>query len=434
MGNFLDKTGLSILWEKIVAKINSKATDTLNAAKQDATDKDTALKTSIETTAANTYLSKTDAGNTYVTKTTFNALNGDDIPYSATNSLTITEVVDGLTSTKLSKTDASATYETKANAITGLSVSGKTITYTKGDGSTGTITTQDTTYSNATASTAGLIKVSSVNSSAVTVNSESTTSGRYYPIELNNDGKAIVNVPWKNDNTTYTISVASGGNVITLTPSSGTAQSITIDNVANASSATKATQDGSGNVITDTYLTKSSASSTYLTKTDASSTYATKDELSAAVSSAMHYKGSVASYSNLPTSPTLGDLYNVTDTGKNYAWNGTEWDELSGVMDLSDYLTKSDASSTYLSKTDASSTYATKTAIANMVTSSSTLTANKIVIGNGNKTVKASSYGITTSAPASGDNTNVPTSGAIVNYVTGICTSITEAEIDEICV
>ena len=32
------------------------------------------------------------------------------------------------------------------NAIKGLSVSGKTITYTKGDGSTGTITTQDTTY------------------------------------------------------------------------------------------------------------------------------------------------------------------------------------------------------------------------------------------------------------------------------------------------
>lgn len=37
-----------------------------------------------------------------------------------------------------------STYETKANAITGLSVSGRVITYTKGNGSTGTITTQDT--------------------------------------------------------------------------------------------------------------------------------------------------------------------------------------------------------------------------------------------------------------------------------------------------
>ena len=33
-------------------------------------------------------------------------------------------------------------------------------------------------------------------SSKITVNSESTTAGRYYPIELNSDGKAIVNVPW----------------------------------------------------------------------------------------------------------------------------------------------------------------------------------------------------------------------------------------------
>ena len=62
---------------------------------------------------------------------------------------------------------ASATKATKDSAgqqinttyIKGLSVSGRTITYTKGDGSTGTITTQDTntTYSNATTSAAGLM-------------------------------------------------------------------------------------------------------------------------------------------------------------------------------------------------------------------------------------------------------------------------------------
>lgn len=56
-------------------------------------------------------------------------------------------------------------------------------------------------YSNASDTTAGLIKVSSVNQSKVTVNSESTTEGRYYPVELNGDGKAIVNVPWTDTNT-----------------------------------------------------------------------------------------------------------------------------------------------------------------------------------------------------------------------------------------
>ena len=42
-------------------------------------------------------------------------------------------------------------------AVVGLSISGKTITYTKADGTTGTLTTQDTTYSNATTSAAGLM-------------------------------------------------------------------------------------------------------------------------------------------------------------------------------------------------------------------------------------------------------------------------------------
>ena len=41
--------------------------------------------------------------------------------------------------------------------ISGLSVAGRTITYTMGSGSTGTITTQDTTYSAATDSAAGLM-------------------------------------------------------------------------------------------------------------------------------------------------------------------------------------------------------------------------------------------------------------------------------------
>ena len=42
-------------------------------------------------------------------------------------------------------------------AVTGLSISGRTITYTKADGTTGTLTTQDTTYSAATTSKAGLM-------------------------------------------------------------------------------------------------------------------------------------------------------------------------------------------------------------------------------------------------------------------------------------
>lgn len=54
-------------------------------------------------------------------------------------------------------TQDSAEQQINTTYIKGLSVSGKTITYTKGNGNTGTITTQDTTYSNATTSAAGLM-------------------------------------------------------------------------------------------------------------------------------------------------------------------------------------------------------------------------------------------------------------------------------------
>ena len=55
----------------------------------------------------------------------------------------------------------------------------------------------------ATASSYGTVKVSSVNTADITVNSESTTSGKYYYIEMDKNGKLIVNVPWTDTNTTY---------------------------------------------------------------------------------------------------------------------------------------------------------------------------------------------------------------------------------------
>ena len=67
----------------------------------------------------------------------------------------------------------------------------------------------------------------------------------------------------------------------------------------------------------------------------------TKQEVDGKVSSVYKYKGTVASYSNLPsTDLTVGDVYNVESTGDNYAWTGTVWDKLGGDIDLSEYYTK----------------------------------------------------------------------------------------------
>lgn len=48
------------------------------------------------------------------------------------------------------------------------------------------------------------------------------------------------------------------------------------------------------------------------------------------------YKGSKATYSALPSSGNeTGDVWNVEDTGMNYAWTGEAWDALGGTFEIS---------------------------------------------------------------------------------------------------
>lgn len=60
--------------------------------------------------------------------------------------------------------------------------------------------------------------------------------------------------------------------------------------------------------------------------------------LEAAIAGVLHYKGSVATYDDLPADAEIGDVYNVIDTGSNYAWTGEEWDELGSSVDVSNLV------------------------------------------------------------------------------------------------
>ena len=60
----------------------------------------------------------------------------------------------------------------------------------------------------------------------------------------------------------------------------------------------------------------------------AASSYALKED----IVGMYKFKGSVAAYANLPTGAALGDVYNVTAGGKNYAWDGSAWDDLGGTF------------------------------------------------------------------------------------------------------
>lgn len=62
------------------------------------------------------------------------------------------------------------------------------------------------------------------------------------------------------------------------------------------------------------------------------------DEINLNLASVFHYKGSVATYDDLPkTDLKTGDVYNIEDKGYNVAWSGTEWDKLSETIDLEPY-------------------------------------------------------------------------------------------------
>lgn len=58
--------------------------------------------------------------------------------------------------------------------------------------------------------------------------------------------------------------------------------------------------------------------------------YALKTDLT----TVFKYKGSKNTVAELPTTAEVGDVWDVLENGKNYAWNGTEWDDLGGTFEI----------------------------------------------------------------------------------------------------
>ena len=84
----------------------------------------------------------------------------------------------------------------------------------------------------------------------------------------------------------------------------------------------------------------------YVTTATANTTYAKKSD----ITNIYKFKGTKTNYTDLPTTNRVtGDVWNITTAdaehgikaGDNVAWNGTAWDNLSGTVDLSAYVTTS---------------------------------------------------------------------------------------------
>lgn len=168
----LDKTGLAHLWAHIVARLGEKVdkADGMGLSTNDYTTTEKNKLANIEEGATRTVV------DSVFSSTSTNPVQNRVVDNAIANLNTL------VGDTAVSEQISAATD----NCITEMSVSGKVITYTKGNGSTGTITTQDTdtTYANATTSADGLMsasdksKLDGVAEGADAVNfSQSLTSG-----------------------------------------------------------------------------------------------------------------------------------------------------------------------------------------------------------------------------------------------------------------
>lgn len=77
------------------------------------------------------------------------------------------------------------------------------------------------------------------------------------------------------------------------------------------------------------------------------------------LSSVYSYKGSKATYAELPSNAAAGDVWNVEEAhdnhpaGTNWAWTGIAWDALGGAIDLSSYYNKTQADAAIKAAVDA---------------------------------------------------------------------------------
>lgn len=126
---------------------------------------------------------------------------------------------------------------------------------------------------------------------------------------------------------------------------------------------------GDGNAVVTSsdgsiQITSSTEESTKVTTYDLS-IQETIDAINQKISGVFTYKSSVENYTDLPTENlTIGDVYNIKNAsaadeetgapeinaGDNVVWNGTTWDVLAGIEDLSAYVTNDNLTLNYYDK------------------------------------------------------------------------------------
>ena len=132
-----------------------------------------------------------------------------DNAHLAANSVDSDNYVDGSIDNAHLADDAVDSDELAAGAvdIAHLSATGTagSSNFLRGDNSWVTPTDTNTTYSAGSSSALGLIKLEDDNVQTTAASAITTTSSRTYGLQVNSSGQGVVNVPWADTNTTYSV-------------------------------------------------------------------------------------------------------------------------------------------------------------------------------------------------------------------------------------
>ena len=271
MAKYLDEAGLSTLWTKIketfVAQKIKKSSDSNNATSIVHNGQRVSLST------GKMMSSSTEPGKTVYAVDSSIVIDGNDIHFTADNRPSYRKPGEDFVNLVISSDIAtSSTAGLVKSTTTGTTANRDYMVEVNRDGTMKVNvpwTDNNTTYSIATSSTPGLVKLGNDTVQSTAANEVTNTSSRTYAIQKNGNNQLVVNVPWIDTKTTVDSALSStstnpvqnkvintalsttNSNVSTNTTNITTLKGYFVNGIAN-----KATADKNGKDITTTYATK----------------------------------------------------------------------------------------------------------------------------------------------------------------------------------